>query len=227
MIQNLLQGRPGVGVLSNANWMFVFTDGNIAFLPGGRIIDGVAARDPGNADSNLTLRVGLPMGKLAANGKYANAILGKTTAAVAAGAASFQMAPANAAELARRIGGTGIVVIVGPPAASGVVAAQTVTVTAVNSATGVVTATVPAAVVADSVVTAADGSGTLLTVIPDGTGHVIPVAGQDAEFPRFPIGGVIEESRLIDWPADASSRAYLRNQLSTLAGGKFTFSNSY
>ena len=227
MIKNLLIGRPGISTLSNAIWMFCFTDGTIAFLPGGRIVDGTAARDPGNTDDPLTLRPGLPMGKLNSNGRYANAFLGKTAAAVAAGATSFVMSPANAAELARRIGGTGNVTIVGPPAASGTVAAQTVAVTAVNAATGVVTATVPAAVVADSVVTAADGSGVPLTVVGDGYGLILPAAGVDAEFPRFPIGGVIEEPRLIDWPTDPSSRAYFRSQLSSLAGGKFTFSNQY
>lgn len=226
MIQNLSIGRPGVGALAVAASGFVFTSGqDVEYLVGGRIIDGTLARDPGN-DDPTTLRPGLLMGRVPGTGKYANAVYGKTLAAISAGATSFSLSALAAVEFVRRNGGsTGSVVIVGPPTAGGTVAAQTVTVTAVNTTTGVFTGTVPAAVVTDSAVTPTDGTGVPITVIGDGYGYIIPTTG-DAEWPRVPVEGQIDETRLIDWPADVASRAYLRNQLSTLAGAKFTFSKA-
>jgi len=217
--------RPGIGPLSTTSTGFVSADGHIVYLPGGRIIDSVKTRDPGNAPDTTVLRPGLLVGRVSASKKYANSILGLTQAAIAAAATSFTLTPVAAAELIRRVGGSGTLVLTGPPGAAGTVARQVITYTAVDTATGVVTAAVPAAVVAGSAVGDTDGSDLPLTFVGDGYGLVVPPVG-DCEFPRVPIGCVVLDGRLIDWPADAASRAYFRNLLSSASGGKFVFYDS-
>lgn len=68
-----------------------------------------------------------------------------------------------------------------------------------------------------------DGSETPITFVADGYGILIPDDSSDVPFPRIPIGGILDASRLIDYPADASLRTYLKACLSTASGGKFIF----
>jgi hypothetical protein len=227
MINPIGIGRPGIPVPTQTTEWFVFVNGEYTFLPGGKVIDGAKARDPGNSPDTRTLRPGLLMGRVTASGKYANSTIGLTQAAILANATSLTLTAAAALELQRRVGATGNLVLIGPPTASGTVASQTVAYSAINTTTGVVTTSaIPAAVVTASRVAQGDGSEIPLTLIGDGYGLRLAETGDD-EFPRLPISGFIDEARIIDWPADPAARAALRSQLSSNAGGKFVFTGQY
>jgi hypothetical protein len=207
----------------------VSRDGNLAYLPVGGVIDGVKTRDVANSDNQRYLRAGLLMGKVTSGGKWANSFIGATQAAYTSGGTSLTLTAAAAVELVRRIGSSGTFVLIGPATAGGANNSTTVTYSAVNTSTGVVTITnIGANRIAGCLVGQGDGSEIPRSFIPDGLGELIPDASPfDTNFPRIPIGGIIQSDRLIDWPTDTTLRTYIRESLSTLSGGKFTFSDQY
>lgn len=89
------------------------------------------------------------------------------------------------------------------------------------------TAGVDGRFVTASLVQPADGSETPLSVIPDGYGIQIPSDSSDREWPEIPIGGVIDFAQLLPLVSDTSLKAWVRASLSTLPGGKFTFSDVF
>lgn len=89
------------------------------------------------------------------------------------------------------------------------------------------TAAVNGAFVSGSLVQPTDGSETPLTLIPDGHGFDVPADSSHTEWPLVPIGAVIDDPQILPWPADASLRAWIRSSLSTIPGGKFTFSGLF
>lgn len=342
-------GRPGIGTAQVAQRRNVSRNGALDFYPAGGVIKGSKARDPGNsAYSTRSLRAGLLMGKITSSGYWANSILGKSSGALTGTGTSLTVPVATAIEIVRRIGTTGTFKLTGPPAASGVVRTLTVTYSAVDTATGVITITAlgvnevqtvnlataatggsirlyvsktdgtrvltPAAawsatdatllsnlqtaldtatgvvngIVATAIpatdtdlgvvltysgtgyaglswelaavhtlftgntgsnvvrtttgvdgrmVTAAlvqptDGSETIRSVIPDGPGLVVPDDDSDINFPSIPVAGTLDvgtatDRGVIDWPADASLKLWVEQQLSSLAGGKWIFSDQF
>ena len=82
-----------------------------------------------------------------------------------------------------------------------------------------------------SVVSQNDGSQVPATFLPDGFPmEVTDSAGSVAqiEFPHFPIGGIIDPSTFIGWSAmDASLQTYVKNQLSSILGGKYVFKDAF
>ena len=84
---------------------------------------------------------------------------------------------------------------------------------------------------AGSVASQNDGSQTPATFLPDGFPmEVTDSAGSVAqlEFPHFPIGGIIDPSTFIGWSAmDASLKTYVKNQLSSILGGKYVFKDAF
>jgi hypothetical protein len=90
-----------------------------------------------------------------------------------------------------------------------------------------VTAAANGAFVAGSLVQPTDGSETPLTVVPDGYGLLIPEDSSHVEWPLAPIGGVIDFPQLLPAVSDASLKTWIRERLSSVAGGKFTFSDLY
>lgn len=222
-------GRPGIGTTLTAQRRNIFKSTADAYLPGGKVIDGTASRDPGNSDGDVTiLRAGLVMGKITSSGYYANSILGLSVGAVAAAATSLTVPAATATEIVRRIGTSGTFKLTGPPTAAGTVATQTVTYSAVNTTTGVITCTaLSAASVDKSLVQPTDGSETPLTFIDDGYGVPLPADGTNVNFPLIPVSGVVVSSQLIDYPADASLKTWLKDALSTFVGGKYVFDDTF
>ncbi len=223
-------GRPGIGAPVTSQRLNVSRDGMMGFLPGGGTISGLMTRDPGNAAASaLSLRPGLLMGRLTSIGPvgyWANSIIDVTQAAYTSGGTSLTLSLAGAAELVRRIGTSGTFQLVGPPTSGGSNATFTVTFSAVNLATGVVTVTnIGANVIAGAFVQPLDGSQTILSFIPDGYNCVIPPDGTDETFPRIPISCVIDSANLINWPTDTTLQNYVRTSLSTIPGGKFVFSD--
>lgn len=231
-------GLPGMQAVQTAQHRLVFRGGvwDWVSLPGGRIIDGVNARDPDNnsgTDANV-LRPGLLMGKITATGLYGATILGVTQGAYTSGGTTLTVLPAQAAELVRRFGssGTATVNVVGPPTANGTVATTAMTWSAVNTTTGVITITsLGVNKVAGSFIVAGDGSGVPNTIIPDGYGVQVTDFSSGANlsvpFPQLPIGGTILSTQVINWPTDTSLQAWIAQSLSTLSGGKFVWDFNY
>ncbi len=144
-------GMPGASAERIAKHRTVSADGYLTFLPGGRILDGPKTRDPDNPDyptnvlGQSSLRAGLLLGKIAATNKYANAVIGVTAGALAAGGTTITISAAEAVELNRRLALSAATTfkLTGPPVASGVVRTNTITFSAINTTTGVVTITAP------------------------------------------------------------------------------------
>ena len=134
---------PGVASDRDAAYRQILTtiDGR-RLLPGGVIVDGSESRDPLNTGDVDVLRAGLLMGKITSGGKYSPAVLGVLTAAYANDALTeVTVSVATAVELVRRIGTSGTFNVTGPPTAAGTVRVITVTYSAVDTATGVITVT--------------------------------------------------------------------------------------
>jgi hypothetical protein len=224
-------GMPGVRTYTGTSPKIICRQGSELFLAGGKGINGALSRDPGNTGDLAVLRPGLLMGKITASGKYAPSVIGVTQAAKAAAATDVAILPAQAVELARRIGPTGTVRFVGPPTAAGTVATFTETLSAIDTTTGVLThGGLDAALIAGSFVVPNDGSQIPVTAIYDGTGKKVTDADGldlDVPFERLLIGGVLTPSQLIPWPSDTSLQAWVRTNLSTASAGKFTFDDQY
>lgn len=226
-----VHGLPGIRAPRTATHRPILLTGAYTFLAQGRVIDGSKARDPLNTGDLDTLTAGVVMGKITSSSKYAPSIMGVTTVAVAIGDTTITVGAATAVELNRRIGSSGTFKLTGPPAASGVVATETITYSAVNTTTGVITCTATVnAFVAGSFVRPTDGSEVPLSFIPDGYGlKVTDIDGTsvDTEFPQVPVAGVLDASQLRNWPSDTSLQAWLTSQLSHSSGGKFVFDSIY
>lgn len=201
------------------------------YLPAGRIIDGSKSRDPLNTGDVDVLRPGLLMGKITASGKYAPSIIGVTASAAASGATGITVSAAVATEIVRRIGSTGTFLLTNVPSAAGTVAHATVTYSAVNTSTGVITNTaLGAAAVAGSLVRPLDGSQT----IKGGLDDFIKVTDdsstdQDTSMPRLCVSGFADASQIINYPADTSLQAWLKGQMNdpTNACGPFRFDDNF
>lgn len=220
---------PGVSTEVSANHRVICRGGVEEWYPGGRIISSIS-RDPGNTSDINVLRPGLLMGRITSGGKYAPSILGVGGTAYASGT-TLNVAVATVVEIVRRIGSTGTFKIAGPPSAAGVVKQETVTYSAVNQSTGDVTVTaLTQAYVAASLILPTDGSEFPLTFIPEGYGvNVFDAFGTavDQSWGAVPIKAVVYSTQIINYPADASTRLWLKGMLSLPGEGKFTFDDNY
>jgi hypothetical protein len=222
-------GRPGIGSAITAQRRGVFRDGFFGVFPGGGTIEGTKSRDPGNSShSVLSLRPGLLMGKITSSGYWAPTVIGVTQAAYTSGDLSLTLTAAQAAYLVARVGSSGTFKLKGAATAAGSLTTDTVTYSAVNTTTGVVTITnIAANRIAGSIVVPEDGSETPRTLIGDGHNILIDSDGGDVSFPRIPVSGIVEVDNIIDWPSDTTLKTFIRESLSSLAGGKFVFSDQF
>lgn len=238
-------GLPRFGTVRQTSPRILFLDGHVQWgLAGGKQIAGDASRDPDNTSQTNVLRVGMPMGKIASVinslgtvGRYAPSIIGLTSGAYTAGGVSLTLTTQAAAELLRRCGASGTFTLVGPPTASGVAAVLTVTYSAIVTSTGVVTITaLTVNVVTGSLVMPTDGSQLALTFITEymsaGTGVNVfdsdMTTAIDQPFDFFTIGGVLVPSNIINYPADASTRLWLKSELNQpVRGCTFRWSDDY
>lgn len=228
-----ITGTPGVRAIKTASHRIVFKGGVYPdFLPQGKLINGTKSRDVGNTGNIDVLRAGLLMGKISSTGLYANAIIGPTTAVNAAGDTTVTVSAAVATEIVRRIGTSGTFTLIGPPAASGVVAVQTVTFSAVNTTTGAITVTaLGAASISGSLIGDTDGSQTPITLIPDGYGiKVTDVDGTTnvtAEWATVPVYAELITANIVNYPSDSSLKAWIKASMNGLDGGQFIFDDRY
>lgn len=223
-------GLPGVRAPRTADYRRILRQGEYTLLAGGGLIDSTYARDPGNTSDVDKLRPGLIMGKRSADSYWAPSILGVTTNAEAIGSTSIEASAAVITELVRRVGSTGTFKLTGPGTAGGVVNTETVTYSAASGTTITCTAIVNA-YVAGSFIQPTDGSETPVSFIPDGWNiKVTDLDGNDVvgvQWPQIPVAGMIDESQLINWPSDASLKAWLYARLNGASGGQFVFDGKY
>jgi hypothetical protein len=223
-------GRPGIGSAVTAQRRGVFRDGLFGVFPRGGYIEGSLSRDPGNsAHSVYSLRPGLLMGKITSGGYWAPSIIGVTTGAYTSGGTSLTVSAAQAAYLVARVGASGTFNLIGPASAAASNNTTQVTYSAVNTTTGAITISdIGANRIAGAFVAPEDGSQTPRSFIPDGHNVLIDsVALGDVDFPRIPVSGIVEVDQVIDWPSDTTLRTFIRESLSSLAGGKFVFSDQF
>lgn len=218
--QEVTNSLPGIGATIQAGYRKVWkTITGVQYAAGANgKIDGNKARDPLNVGYEDTLQCGLLLGKVTSGHAYAPAILGLTTSALTTVATTLAVSVATAVEIVRRIGSSGTLTLVGPPAASGTVASQTVTFSAVNTSTGAITITATGtASVTASLVMPTDGTQVIRTFVDkeDGIHVALGGVGQVVEFPRIPVGGQVDVTGIVNYPADSSLQAWVKAALNT------------
>lgn len=208
------------------------TDRGVQYIPGGVVIDGSKSGDPLNPDNVRHLRAGLLMGKITSGGKYAPAVLGVTTVAYTSGGTTLTVSAATATEIVRRIGSSGTFKTTGPPTAAGTVAVTTTTFSAVNTTNGAITVTsLGVDKVVGSVIQPTDGSETIRAIIADSRdAYGIRVIDEDNDsidvpFPQPVVGGFLDASQIINYPADAALKTYIKAALNTY--GNFLFDDNF
>ena len=235
---------PGVSpvTLTLTPRMLFIMDTNVGdFLPGGKIIDGIGSRDPGNTPVT-ELRNGMVLGKIANTGTasgnatavnigmYAPAIIGTLTAAItnATTVTAITLTVAAATELVRRVGTAGTLVLTGAPTATGTVASNTVAYSSVATATGVVTVTTPATAYTQGTwVGANDGSAVPVTLLAGaslGPVKVTDINGNNLQVPDVLVPITVKPvytTNVVDYPAAANTTliAYLKTKLRVAVPG--------
>ncbi len=169
---------PGLGsslTLTPRTLFIQNTSTTMDFLPGGKIIDGYATRDPDNTINVAEIRPGLLLGAISLTGTSSGAataaqigllgasVIGTLTTAItnASNVTLLTLTLVGATELVRRVGTAGTLVLTGSPTAGGTVVNHTMAFSAValGTTTGSVTITNYAtAFVAGSFIGANDGT---------------------------------------------------------------------
>lgn len=134
--------RPGLGTKADAGFRLISPTGQLTFKTGpAGTMNGAKSRDPGNTGSTYVLRAGVLLAKNAATGRYAPWSVGVTTAELTGAGTTLTLSVADAAELVRRGGPSGTLVLTGQNRAGQPVVQRTVTYSAVNTTNGQVTVT--------------------------------------------------------------------------------------
>jgi len=136
---------PGWGTTVDSEYRRIWWNvTNKRIIPQGMVLDGTKARDPDNTGYTNILRAGTILGKITSGGKLAPSIIGQTDAAYNGTGTSITVTAGVALEIARRIGATGSILLVGPPVAGGLVRTKKVAFTAVGATTLTIAAQGPA-----------------------------------------------------------------------------------
>ena len=236
---NLVNGLPGYPT-SNISWSpRKIRRGNQPprFLDGGITVKGSVTRDATNTGYVDVIQPGKLLVKEASGGLYRNFIIGKTTAAYtgAGTVTSLTVGAATATEVARLIAVAGAsldLALIGPPSAAGTVAATDITVSAASGTTLTIS-DLAVDKVTDSLIAlrvAGYTAGSFCFVDDDDHFRVTDetAASVNVHVPRPLIGGTLDESQLLDWPADTSTVTYLKGLINSGIGGYgFTFDAPY
>lgn len=192
--------------------------------PGGQLRAGTHTLDADNcadsthAEFERVIRAGIVIGRLS-SGLLGCSIIGSLTANAASGATTLTVTPAAAAELVRRIGASGTFNLRGAPTATGDVASEQVTYSAVNTTNGQITVTATtAAFHQDSFIQAEDGSETPTGIVAEHMGTRVTDEYNNEIDAQVPIvaSGIVDQTQLIEWPANqAALGSWLMSQLST------------
>ncbi len=184
-------------------------------LPGGVVLDGSDSRDPLNTGDIDVLRAGIVLGKKTSGGLYVPSIIGVLASAYdkdASFSTVMTVAASTVTELVRRVGSSGTFTIVGPPTSAGTVATEVVTYSAASSTTITVTAAA-ADYYTGSFIMDTDGSQTPLAIL--GSDYGVKVTDDDGTSidplaPEVLIGGLVDSSQIVNYPSDASLKAWLK-----------------
>jgi hypothetical protein len=227
-----ITGLPGVGTARSATPREILA-GNAQlaqYVPGLHLIDGSKSRDPLNSSDVDVLRAGLLLGKITSSGKYAPSILGTLSNAASASATSLTVSAATATEIVRRIGTSGTFKLSGPPTAAGTVATQTVTFSAVNTSSGVITCSATsAAAIAGSFVHPTDGSETIVSCLANRWGVKVTDqsgASTDVLEDQLLLAGHVKTANVVNYPTDTSLIAWVKAALRTNCPA-MTFDDSF
>lgn len=167
-----ISAMPGIGTTQESAYKRVlWTAEGRRYVPGGRVLSGVASRDPFNTTDVTCIQGGTLVGQITSVvttgetiGHYAPSVIGQVGIAYNGSTTLKLFTAAQATELVRRCGSTGTFTVTGPPTAAGTVRSLTATYSAVGtagSANEVQTITPDAA--------ASGGSYTITLPKPDGT----------------------------------------------------------
>jgi len=226
-------GLPGIKTTKVATPRKVLKtlDHSIKF-PGGVTVNGALARDPLNTGDVDVLRAGMVMGKITATGLFAPAIYGKLLNNEPAGQTSIEVSVATATEILRRVGGvTGTLTIIGDGGTGAAPTVERVTMSNCVPATGIVTVgAITGPFLAGSVICPADGSEIPLGLIGDGYGHkVTDENNENINIPLYNllVGGIVDESQIINWPTPYETQEWYRNQLGKIGVGLWIFDNLF
>ncbi len=228
---------PGIGTIKTATPRTVLlTDQGKVTLPRGRVIVGADSIDIGNTGDTRVIRAGMLMGLNSTSKKYAPAFLGATGVLHDTSAVTTVMTlpAALITEITRRIGTSGTFIIVGPPAADGSVAIETVTFSAIAGATTLTITATDNDYASGSII--ADNDGTYLAKAVIGDGYGIKVIDVDAvaidvPFTQMTIGGLVDTDILLTatqalWAnIDDSVKTWVRQRLQDV--GPFMFSDIF
>jgi hypothetical protein len=212
------QGKPGVVGNYDSQPREVFYSGRefAQFWAPPVTVDGTNSSNPLNAPYTWLLWAGTLMGRVTATSKYANSVLGLTTVAAASAGTSVTTDVNTAAEIVRRIGASGAFKLTGPPTAGGTVATETVTYSAVNTSTGVITCSaLSAAAVSGSLIQPTDGSETIVTLLCEVDGLQVVDQTHTNRVDVFcgtllAGGGTINTGLIVNYPSDTSLNAYVK-----------------
>jgi hypothetical protein len=223
-------GKPGVFSTYTATPREVFLANRqfAQFVAGPVTVDGTLSGNPLNAPFTWLLFAGTAMGRVTATGKYANSIIGSTTAAYAHSGGSNTTLTTDvntAAEIVRRIGNSGTFKLTAPPAASGTVATQTVTFSAVNPSTGAITITALGAdAISGAFIQPTDGSESIVTLLCDAWGTKVVDQLNTTRVDVFEAqllagGGTINVASIVNYPTDSSMKAWMKAAIKTACPG--------
>lgn len=209
MAPEIYTGPPGLGTeRESVQRKLLLTDQGAVIWPRGKLVDGDNARDPLNTGDLDVLRAGMVMGKITASDLLGASIIGKTGAGYTSGT-SLTLVASAAVEMNRRFGGDGTaeVRIVGAASNTGTTNEETITHSAINTTTGVVTITALSNdYIAGSLIIANDGCEDFVGLVGDGSGLKvtdIDSANVDAPLHNLVVGGVLDVGRIINYPAAA------------------------
>lgn len=229
--QNML---PGYKAGKSFGYRALRKGGSFKLLPGGIVINGALSRDPLHTGYLDVLRAGMMLGLVTASKLFAPSLTGVTTVAYDAAATvntQLTVSPATAVEIVRRYGTSGTFHITGPPTAGGVVAVNTtVTYSAVNVTTGVVTITALGAnFIAGSWIQPEDGSEVAVGLLDreDGLKMTDDLSANMNVAAQLLIAGTIDSSQIINWPSNAPLRLHLKGLLNAVSAGQFVFDDAY
>jgi hypothetical protein len=223
-------GKPGVLPTYSAipREVFLANKQFAQFVASPVTIDGTLSSNPLNAPYTWLLWAGTAMGRVSATGKYANSILGTTTAAYAHGGGSNTTLTTDvntAAEIVRRIGSSGTFKLTAPPAAGGTVATQVVTFSAVNTTTGAITITALGAdAISGALIQPTDGSESIVTLLCDTWGKKISdqlnaTRVDVLEAQLLAAGGTINTAVIVNYPTDPSLKAWIKSSIKAACPG--------
>ncbi|KKN74308.1 hypothetical protein LCGC14_0392470 [marine sediment metagenome] len=227
-------GLPGVKTGQERDFQdrtIRITPENRAYIIAGKVVDGTLSRDPLNGSDTDVLRPGTLMGKVTATKKYATSILGPILNAEIATSVALEVSVATALEIVRRIGTSGTFDLVGPPAASGVPATESVTFTAIDTGTGIITVDATTlAFIAGSFIVPDDGSGVPVALVDDNIFLKVTDRDRvatDVEFTLPLIAGQIDSTQILGWPSDSGLQQYLIDSLNVNGQGNFLFDHFF